>query len=211
MVRNPFQGERLRELGIEVIVGDIRDPDAVRRAVQGVDVVHHCAAAVGLHYTGREVPETNLDGVRLRLEGGGEGKRGPGGAAQFGQRAGDCQPGPGDRGLALPAVARSWAADVKIEMERLALEVAHGPGPEVVILRPGFIYGPGGSRARPAAAGGTFQEVGQVIDELPDRGSRPVGDLVDLAVGPQSLGCQEHRLHDVTDMHDRDHVARLPM
>ena len=46
-----------------------------------------------------------------------------------------------------------------------------------------------------------------MIDELPDRGPRPVGDLVDPAIGTRGLGCQEHRLHDVADMHDRDHVV----
>jgi len=47
LVRDPAKAARLRERGIEVIVGDIRDPGAVSRAVQGIDVVHHCAAAVG--------------------------------------------------------------------------------------------------------------------------------------------------------------------
>ena len=68
LVRDPAKAARLRERGVEVIVGDIRDPDAVSRAVQGIDVVHHCAAAVGAHYTGREIRETNLGGVRRLLE-----------------------------------------------------------------------------------------------------------------------------------------------
>src|SRR4051794_34470923 len=53
-----------RARGAEVVVGDIRDPAAVAAAVQGVGVVHHCAAAVGQHYTDREVFESNLEGVR---------------------------------------------------------------------------------------------------------------------------------------------------
>src|SRR5436305_11808282 len=69
MVRNSSQGERLRERGIEVIVGDIRDADAVGRAVRGIDVILHCAAAVGDRNTGREIRETNLEGVRHLLEG----------------------------------------------------------------------------------------------------------------------------------------------
>ena len=142
MVRNPFQGERLRELGIEVIVGDIRDPDAVRRAVQGVDVVHHCAAAVGLHYTGREVRETNLDGVRLLLE---EARKASVGRVVLLSSVnvlGTVNLDPATEDLPCRR-SHDPHPDVKIEMERLALEVAHGPGPEVVILRPGFIYGPG--------------------------------------------------------------------
>ena len=63
LVRDPAKAARLRERGIEVIVGDIRDPEAVSRAVQGIDVVHHCAAAVGAHYTGREIRERNSDSM----------------------------------------------------------------------------------------------------------------------------------------------------
>ncbi len=45
---------------VEFIVGDVRDADAVRRSLAGVDVVYHLAAAVGVgqsmyeiaHYTG---------------------------------------------------------------------------------------------------------------------------------------------------------------
>ena len=33
---------------VELVTGDVRDPEAVRRALQGVDVVYHLAAAVGV-------------------------------------------------------------------------------------------------------------------------------------------------------------------
>lgn len=54
------QGERVRALvrpesdttfldglGVERIVGDLGDPDSIKRAVAGADVVYHCAARVG--------------------------------------------------------------------------------------------------------------------------------------------------------------------
>jgi dTDP-L-rhamnose 4-epimerase len=45
---------------VELVVGDVRDPDAIRRALDGIDAVYHFAAAVGVgqsmyeiaHYTG---------------------------------------------------------------------------------------------------------------------------------------------------------------
>jgi len=38
--------ETLRAKGVEVVQGDIRDPDAVEGAVDGMDIVFHCAAVV---------------------------------------------------------------------------------------------------------------------------------------------------------------------
>src|SRR5918994_4535125 len=36
---------------MEVIAGDVRDPDIVRRAVEGVDTVLHLAALIGIPYS----------------------------------------------------------------------------------------------------------------------------------------------------------------
>jgi len=48
---------RLRELGVECLSGDVRDPAAVSRACVGVDAVFHVAAVSGIwgpweHYHG---------------------------------------------------------------------------------------------------------------------------------------------------------------
>lgn len=59
--RNRF-GELARDL--EIITGDIRDPDAVRRATQGVDCVCHLAFVNGTKYF-YSMPEVVLD-VALR-------------------------------------------------------------------------------------------------------------------------------------------------
>ena len=142
LVRNPAQAESLRERGIAVIVGDIRDPDAVARAVQGIDMILHCAAAVGDRYTGREIRETNLEGVRRLLEGARAARVGRVVLLSSVNVLGTLNLDPATENLPCRK-SHDPAADVKIEAERLALQVAHEPGPEVVILRPGFIYGPG--------------------------------------------------------------------
>ncbi len=52
---------------VKVIQGDIRDPDAVERALEDVDVVVHAAAALPL-YPHEEIYSTNIDGTRTVLE-----------------------------------------------------------------------------------------------------------------------------------------------
>src|SRR5271166_4584877 len=126
LVRDPTKAARLRERGVEVIVGDIRDPDAVGRAVQDVDVVHHCAAAVGAHYTGREIRETNLGGVRRLLEEARVAKVGRVLLLSSVNVLGTVNLDPATEDLPCRR-SHDPAADVKIEMERLALEVGHGP------------------------------------------------------------------------------------
>lgn len=48
---------------VDVILGDIRDPAAVARAVQGVDAVVHCAAALPLA-SEDEIRSTDVEGTR---------------------------------------------------------------------------------------------------------------------------------------------------
>ena len=52
---------------IEIHTGDIRDADAVEKAMKGVDIVIHCAMALPL-YTEKDIMSTGIDGTRLLLE-----------------------------------------------------------------------------------------------------------------------------------------------
>jgi nucleoside-diphosphate-sugar epimerase len=47
LVRPSSEVTFLRQLGVELVPGDLRDPASVRAAAAGVDVVYHCAARVG--------------------------------------------------------------------------------------------------------------------------------------------------------------------
>src|SRR5688500_16424863 len=42
---------------VELLVGDVRDPEVVKRALQGVDVVYHFAARVGVGQSMYELAE----------------------------------------------------------------------------------------------------------------------------------------------------------
>jgi 2-alkyl-3-oxoalkanoate reductase len=47
LVRASSDTTFLKSLGVEQIVSDFNDPDSLRRALDGADVVYHCAARVG--------------------------------------------------------------------------------------------------------------------------------------------------------------------
>lgn len=56
---------------VELVVGDVRDPEAMRRALQGVDVVYHFAAMVGVGqsmYEIRNYTDVNNLGTAVLLE-----------------------------------------------------------------------------------------------------------------------------------------------
>src|SRR5512145_1454746 len=52
---------------VEAIVGDIRDRAAVDRAMPGVQIVVHCAAALPL-YSKADIVSTDIDGTRNVLD-----------------------------------------------------------------------------------------------------------------------------------------------
>lgn len=52
---------------VRAVVGDIRDRDAVDRAMEGADLVVHCAAALPLYST-EDIMSTDVDGTRNVLE-----------------------------------------------------------------------------------------------------------------------------------------------
>jgi 2-alkyl-3-oxoalkanoate reductase len=149
LVRDPARAADLENRGIEVHIGDVRDAAAFAGALRDVDVVQHCAAAVG-HFTKKEIYETNLGGVRNLLEAcrrqGGKHVVLVSSVNVLGTR--NLNPATED----LPyRYSRDPAADVKIDAEQLALDYGR-QGVAVTIVRPGFVYGPGDTRNLPKLA-----------------------------------------------------------
>jgi nucleoside-diphosphate-sugar epimerase len=142
LIRDTARARELQDRGVSVITGDIRDSAAVEAAVRGTATIHHCAAAVGSHFSKREIYDTNLGGVRTLLQA--VQRQGSGRVVLLssinvlGSR--NLDPATED----LPCRrSHDPAADVKIEAEALALECHRRHGMDVTILRPGMIYGPG--------------------------------------------------------------------
>lgn len=132
----------LRALGIETLRGDVRDPEAVARAVAGVDVVFHAAAlaaGVGPH---ADFEAINVGGTRHVIAA----CRATAAALVFTSSPSVVATGRdlegADESLPYP---RSFLADyprTKAEAERL-VRAAAADGLPAVALRPHFIWGPG--------------------------------------------------------------------
>jgi len=142
LVRDLGRAEHLNSLGAEVKVGDLCEPATLKRALDGVEVVYHCAARVALPYQGSraEIFKANVEGTSHLLEA----------SVQAGVR----------RFVFVSSVAVYGNADEvpiredhstspnghyaqsKLLAERLVRQYHGHRGLETVILRPCVIYGP---------------------------------------------------------------------
>jgi nucleoside-diphosphate-sugar epimerase len=132
----------LERLGATIHRGDLADADRVRQAVEGADVVVHCAAKVGDWGPVEDYRGVNVEGLRTLLEA----CRGrplrcfvhmstlgvyP---ARHHYGTDECEPLPNDH--------VDGYTQTKVEAERLALQYQREHSVPVVVLRPGFVYGP---------------------------------------------------------------------
>jgi nucleoside-diphosphate-sugar epimerase len=125
-----------------VIRGDMTDPAAVRQAVEGADVVFHCAAKVGDWGPVEDYRAVNVEGLRGLLE-----------ACRarplqrfvhfssLGVYAARHHHGT-DESEPLPAHHMDGYTQSKVESEQLVLQYHREHRLPAVVLRPGFIYGP---------------------------------------------------------------------
>jgi nucleoside-diphosphate-sugar epimerase len=132
----------LESLGVEILRGDLTDADTLKQAVDGVDVVVHCAAKVGDWGPVDEYRKVNVEGLRALLDA--------------------CLGKPLQRFVHISTLGvyearHHYATDEteplpdkhidgytqsKVEAERLALQYHRKQHVPVTILRPGFVYGP---------------------------------------------------------------------
>lgn len=142
LARSTSQTNELAKLGVAIQRGDLTDPGQVRQAVEGSDVIVHCAAKVGDWGPVEDYRAVNVEGLRSLLEA--------------------CRGRPLHRfvhisTLGVYAARHHYGTDesepppdfhmdgytqTKVEAEQLALKYQREHGVPVVILRPGFIYGP---------------------------------------------------------------------
>lgn len=129
--------------GASSLEGDIRDADAVQRAISGVDVVFHVAAKLGMWGNRDEFYSVNVEGTRVVLD-----LARKAGVARFIHTSTPSVVGyakdveNGGPELTYADVHESLYAASKAEGERLVL-AANGTGIATVALRPHLVIGPG--------------------------------------------------------------------
>jgi nucleoside-diphosphate-sugar epimerase len=190
----------LERLGAVIHRGDLTDADVVRKAVADAEVVIHCAAKVGDWGPVTDYRAVNVDALRSLLE---ACKGRPLhrfvhmstlGVYAFRHHHGADETEP------LPASHMDGYTQTKVEAEHLVREYHDRAGVPVVVLRPGFVYGPRDRTVMP-------QLIARLkADKLPyfGRGKRAlnsiyVGNLVEavfLAIDrPEAVG----QVYNLTD------------
>src|SRR5262249_11720045 len=129
-------------LGVTIHRGDVADARVVQRALEGVEVVAHCAAKVGDWGPVEDYRAVNVEALRGLLE---ACKNQPlqrfVHLSSLGVYAARAHYGT-DGTEPLPAHHMDGYTQTKVEAERLALHYHREHRVPVVVLRPGFVYGP---------------------------------------------------------------------
>jgi nucleoside-diphosphate-sugar epimerase len=141
LVRDRSQEPELRREGIEPVLGDLKDPKSLERAVQGVEVIYHVAALFRQENVSRkDMWETNVEGTRNMLDAALKAR-----VQRFVHCStvgvhGDIKNPPANEEA--PYGPGDYYQESKTEGERVVLRYrAEGRLP-IVVFRPGGIYGP---------------------------------------------------------------------
>lgn len=163
LVRDPARANALARRGVDVVKGDIREPDALRGAVQDAERVYHCAALVGDWLSPEEVRRVNVEGTHHLLS-----ACAAAGVGRLVYLSSLAVLGIGHHHGTDESAPYRYTGDAysdsKIDSEQIVRQFAERGGLPTVILRPGFVYGPGDRQFLPrlldALANGQFVYVG---------------------------------------------------
>jgi nucleoside-diphosphate-sugar epimerase len=142
LARSRSDTAQLEKQHAAIVHGDLTDPAAVREAVRGVEVVLHCAAKVGDWGPVEGYRAVNVEGLRGLLEAcRGQPLKRFVHFSSLGVYAARHHHGT-DESEPLPRHHVDGYTQSKVEAEELALRYHREHGLPVVVLRPGFVYGP---------------------------------------------------------------------
>jgi nucleoside-diphosphate-sugar epimerase len=132
----------LEKLGATFFRGELADPQLIRKALEDVDVVVNCAGKVGNWGPIEEYRKINVEALRVLLDAcKGQALSRFIHLSSLGVYAPRNHYGT-DETEPLPARHPDGYSQSKVEAEQLALRYQRDLGVPVVVLRPGFVYGP---------------------------------------------------------------------
>jgi len=215
LTRIPESVASLRGLGIHPVGGDVRQWSSLRNAVEGKDVVFHCAGKVEPKGRWIDYLEVNVLGTERLIQAAIEhGVRRIVHVSSIGiygiqpegtvisEEAG-YDPSPGTRGF----YTRS-----KIEADQVALWYAMERGAPTTVIRPGTIYGPGG-KASPVRAGVRIGRVNLIFGDgknlLPLTFVENVVDALVLAATREEACGRAYNVVDDEEVTQRAYVERI--
>lgn len=143
IVRSSSDTAFLKELGIEIVTGDLSDPDSLKTAMDGVTLLVHCAAKVGDWGPVSEYRSVNVGGVKnllAAIESTGTLRR------MIHVSSLGVYPAADHHGTDETTPISTTGIDgytvSKAETEQVVRQHIDEDNLPAVILRPGFIYGP---------------------------------------------------------------------
>lgn len=142
LVRSTSDVGWLREIGVRLREGDLFDPSSVQRSCEGIDAVVHCAAKVGDWGPVEEYRKVNVEALATLMD-----AALAAGVQRFvlmsslGVYAARDHFGT-DETEPLPEKHIDGYTQTKVEAERLAMKYHREKGLPLIVLRPGFVYGP---------------------------------------------------------------------
>ncbi len=212
LVRDPGRARFLDLPGVELVQGDLGHPASLADALTGAQRVFHCAAMVGDWLRPEETWRVNVEGTRALLaastSAGVERVVHLSSLSVYGlsHHHGTDESAP-------HRYSGEAYIDSKIDAERMMRVFMDQPGPEIVILRPGFVYGPGDQRFMPrlldALVRGQFVYIGDGTKVLNISYVDEVAQAVLLADATGAAAGNAYNLTDGTETSLRTFVEFL--
>ncbi len=145
LTRRQASMPELQAMGVEPVLGDITDPVAVNRAVEGCDLVYHCAAFVGEEGNKEQVWEVNVQGTKNVVDAALAAK-----IARFVHVSscavyGSLQRFEIDESTPARIVGNVYS-DSKVAAEEIVIRGYEDHNLPIVIARPSQVYGPGSNQ-----------------------------------------------------------------
>lgn len=190
----------LQRSGIEIVRGDLAEPQSLPTALEGVEVVFHTAAKVGDWGPVEGYRQVNVEGTRALLEAARSRRLlrfvhfSSLGVYAARDHYGTTEEEP------LPLQHIDGYTQSKVEAEQLALKYEAEHGVPVTVLRPGFIYGPRDRTVLPRLVDNLRKGIVRYLGD----GSQAlntiyVGNLVEAAFLPLNNDRARGRVYNLTD------------